>query len=117
MDIQRDERGFPTDPALKGAYHLLWVWLQYGSAFRDEAGVLHLEHTCSGAGEDATSFLHSLGLGANQGWTCVLTAYGLQLMGLYGQEGTRLYGGALLGWEEVYLKPRDAGHPRSTPAQ
>jgi len=110
LDIERDETGCPTDPALKGAYHLLWVWLQYGSSFRDEAGVLHFEHCCSGAGEKATAHLTSLGLGANQGWTCVLSKRGLALMGLLGPSSSRLYGGPLRGWEEVYANPRLAGH-------
>jgi hypothetical protein len=56
-DIVRDEQGVPTDLALRGAYHLLWVWLQYGTPMRDGDGVLHLEHCGSGAGEGAAAFL------------------------------------------------------------
>ncbi|CAD5253460.1 hypothetical protein BOSE62_50072 [Bosea sp. 62] len=89
---------------------MLWVWLQYGTSFRDEAGILHFEHRCSGAGEHATAHLASLGLGANQGWTCVLSNLGLALMGLIGPVGERLYGGPLRGWEEVHTNPRLAGH-------
>ena len=53
-----------------GAYHLLWVWAQYGN----------FDHQCASAGEDACDWLESLGLAVDTGWGIEPTEAGLALM-------------------------------------
>ena len=63
------------------AYHLLWVWHQYGGGQLSEDGkVLVLPHMCMQAGECATDFLVRLGLAYDDGHAAVLTTAGMELL-------------------------------------
>lgn len=97
--IARESNGEPSDPILRAAYHLLRVWIECGEQFIDDKGVLHLEHFCSGARENAAPYLESLGLGVNQGWSFTPNSAGLVLVF---PAGMLLHGRRIVGWETAY---------------
>jgi hypothetical protein len=71
-----------TPEQRKAAYALLWVWAQYGgtSVVSENGRVVAFEHRCMGAGEYATDWLVSLGLGRDQGWQFELNDTAMELM-------------------------------------
>lgn len=68
------------NPILIAAHHLLHVWAAYGATYRDETGALCLEHRNMTAGEDASDFLETLGLGEDVGYAFRVNDAGRALM-------------------------------------
>jgi len=68
----------------KLAYHLLWVWAQYGGGiFELNSGIVAraiLPHMDMSIGEDAAEMLEGLGLVEMRAWSSVVTQSGIDLM-------------------------------------
>lgn len=89
------------------AYHLLWVWAQYGSVYKDPAtDQQYFEHQCMSAGEDATDWLASLGLGRDQGTTFEPNDIAIALMDCEILDDQLCNYGGAGNWDESILGPK-----------
>ena len=68
------------------AHHIIWIWYQYAGKKKDD-GSIYLEHQCMSAGEDAAEWLESRGYVIEDGWGCVLTQKGIEVMDCEEYEG------------------------------